>query len=105
MPLCRNTKSDELKKDLAQVHGRYIAGLREVNHCVQQRASPAKSPHQAFVYLSLARCHALSSAPNAAVAPPCTYASSGNYGLYLPLGRVTVAHVAPCLLGYRGTAR
>jgi hypothetical protein len=30
-------KPDELKKDLAQVHGRYIAGPREVNHRVYRK--------------------------------------------------------------------
>ncbi len=57
------------EEDRAQVHGRYTAGLPEVNRYMQQRASPARPPHQALVYLSLAICHELPQCPHCGSAP------------------------------------
>src|SRR6266568_4352687 len=52
-----------------EIHGRYTAGLPEVNRYMQQRASPARPPHQALVYLSLAICHELPQCPHCGSAP------------------------------------
>ncbi len=69
-PSSSNTKPDDLQEeDRGQVHGRYTAGLPEVNRYMQQRASPARPPHQALMYLSLAICHELQQCPQCGSAP------------------------------------
>jgi hypothetical protein len=91
-PPNRNTKSDELK-DLAQVRGRYIGGLREVNRRTRTEClRPTGPPHRAVVYLNCEIRYGRAESPIRS-SSPCIYASGGNYGLYLPLQRKAAGRV------------
>jgi hypothetical protein len=86
----------------AQVSARYIAGLPKVNHRVYKK--PWQNRITRRPDIRLWRSVAIFSAfPGTGARLACSHPSRGYYRTYRPLGHVTVAMFARCLLGCRGT--
>jgi hypothetical protein len=96
----RNSRSE--RPSAAQVHVRYIPGRPKVNYRVYSSPGEARSP-DVRASGSGDPVTIYSTIPGARTCLACSHASRAYYEAYPPLGHVTAAMVAPCLLGCRGT--